>query len=125
MVGVDLCVEVTVSGCIVGTRQRAHLVAVVGEDTVDIVGAVGLRHIGELRAYVAHLATLIDHVLHVDSRGHRELFGCLDEVEVAVEDSRHIRHVGDDGQCLAEVELMCGDGDVLQGFRVAVVSVDL
>ena len=112
-------------GCVIGTCKRTHLVAVVCQDTVDIVGAVGLGHVGKLRSYVAHLTAFVDHVLDVDRRGHRELFRGLDEVEVTVEDSRHIRHVGDDGQCLAEVELMRGDGDVLQSFCVFVVGEDL
>ena len=61
--------------------------------------AVVLRHIHELGAEITHEVAVVGHVLHAHCRAHGDVLRCLNEVVVAVERSRHLRHVryhGDD-----------------------------
>ena len=61
-------VDDALAGRVIRTCQRAHLVAVARDDAVDIVTAVTLRHISELRADVAHRTATIHEVVYVDRR---------------------------------------------------------
>ena len=99
--------------------------AVVGEDAVNIMTAVGLWHVGEFASHVAHGVALVDHVGHIDRRRNRKLVGGLHHVEVAIEDARHVWRERNHCQDFSKVELMERDGYILQRVGVLIIGIDL
>ena len=87
--------------------------------------AVVLRHIHELGAEITHKVAVVGHVLHAHSRAHGDVLRRLNEVVIAVERSRHLRHVRYHGDNVLYLQLADRQREVLQGFGVVVVRIYL
>ena len=125
LVHAEFRVEVSVTLRAVGTHHRCHLLLVAVDDGINVMRAVVLWHIHKLGAQIAHVAALVGHVFHAHRRAHGDVVGCLNEVIVTIERSRHSRHIWYHRHDVLYLQLVEREREVLQGIGVAVVRIHL
>ena len=124
LVKTDLGIEIACAFRAISTLHGSHILALVGQDAIHIVGAIALWHIDEFGTDIAHRTFLIDQVVDVQIRRDRKFLLGLNHVEVTIHDARDVWHIWDDAQYLVEIEVTQADGDVLQGILIIIVGIN-
>ena len=116
----------TLTFIIIGTREAPDFLLVQHQQSFYGMGVVLLLEIDHLRADITNGTAFVGHIVHSQVTDNGNLtVGILDDVEVTIQCTRHAWCIGDDGGDFVEVELMEGDGEVLQGRGVGFFGIDL
>ena len=110
----------------IGAAKQSELLVVEQQTGFDGVGVVLILQIDELRTEVADVCSLVGHVQYAHVGGHGDVLVLVhQDMVVAVQLTREIRHVGDYRRQFAQVDTVQRYRQVLQHRGVLVLCVDL
>ena len=110
---------------VVGSHQCPYLFPVAEEHAINMMRPVLIGQVDEVGTQFAHRHALIGEVLDADGTGHRQVRLRLENVEVAIGDTSHIRHIRQLRHDARQVEFSHCQRQVLQGFAVVIIGIHL
>ena len=124
--GIEIFVAVGHLLITVATADGGYLVAVLQQGALYGVGVVLALQIHKLCTEITHGTAFVGHILDQHVAGHGDLLVLVHhQVVVAVEQACDMRHIGDGGGEVIQVELRKADGEVLQQGGVLILGIDL
>ena len=100
------CVDSAFVLRIVGSCQQHHFVAVLRDNAIDVVCAIGVGQVNGIQTNIAHLSLFVCEIAHVGVNKHAHRLLVLYQVEVASQHTANGRHIRNDTGEFAQVEVV-------------------
>ena len=116
-------IEITVTFRLVSTLHGSHFFALIAKEAIYIMRTITLWHVNEFGTDISHRTLFVNHIVNVQIRRNREFILGLDNMEVAVKNTRDIRHVRNHAEHFIQIKLAHAHRKILQRFFVFIIAV--
>ena len=116
-------IEITVSFRFVSTLYGSYFFTLIIEETIYIMRTVALWHVNEFSTDISHRTLFVNHIVDVQIRRNREFILGLDNMEVAVKNTRDVRHIRNHAEHFIQIKLAHAHRKILQRFFVFIIAI--